>query len=116
MKVFLSAMAAPLILAVPVSSLSANRSATDDIEAVARLTRRVVPSVAETIRYELIPAQCDTFAVTADNGSVVIKGNNAISMAVGLNNYLRRDLGVSVSWFADDSVQVPDVIVLPSAG
>ena len=47
---------------------------------------------------------------------VVIKGNNAISMSVGLNNYLRRDLGVSVSWFADDSVQVPDDIVIPATG
>ena len=115
MKTFLSAMALALSMAMPVSVFSAGRSASGDIEAVDRLTRRVAPSLAGSIRYELIPAECDTFAVTADNGSVVIKGNNAISMAVGLNNYLRRDLGVSVSWFADDSVQVPDDIVLPAA-
>ncbi|WP_279149852.1 alpha-N-acetylglucosaminidase [Muribaculum intestinale] len=116
MKTFLSAMALALSMAMPVSVFSAGRSASGDIEAVDRLTRRVAPSLAGSIRYELIPAECDTFAVTADNGMVVIKGNNAISMSVGLNNYLRRDLGVSVSWFADDSVQVPDDIVIPATG
>ncbi|WP_410522313.1 alpha-N-acetylglucosaminidase [Muribaculum intestinale] len=116
MKTFLSAMALALSMAMPVSVFPAGRSASGDIEAVGRLTRRVAPSLAGIIRYELIPAECDTFAVTADNGMVVIKGNNAISMSVGLNNYLRRDLGVSVSWFADDSVQVPDDIVIPATG
>ncbi|WP_289754894.1 alpha-N-acetylglucosaminidase [Muribaculum intestinale] len=114
MKTFLSAMALALSMAMPVSVFPAGRSVSGDIEAVGRLTRRVAPSLAGIIRYELIPAECDTFAVTPDNGMVVIKGNNAISMAVGLNNYLRRDLGVSVSWFADDSVQVPDDIVIPA--
>ncbi len=81
--------------------------ATDGVEAVEGLTRRIVPSLADRIKYETIEAAADTFVVSTVGGETTIKGNNALSMAVGLNNYLRRSLSTSVSWYADDPVEVP---------
>lgn len=81
-------------------------------EAATALGRRVVPAIAHRIIFEEIEAPGDTFAISARGDKVVIEGSSAQAMAVGLNNYLRRDLGVSVSWYADMPVQLPAEMVL----
>lgn len=86
---------------------------TADLAPIRQLTQRVAPTLAPMIVYEQIESPTDTFNVSARDGKVLIKGNNPIAMAVGLNNYLRRDCGVSVSWFETDPVQLPAVAPLP---
>ena len=84
-----------------------------DIIAARELTQRIVPTLSKNIVFEKIDSPTDTFAVTSQNGKVKIEGNNALSMSVGLNNYLKKCLGTYVSWYANQPVQVPDKIVLP---
>lgn len=76
------------------------------------LSQRIVPEIADSIVFEEIIAGTDTFSVSSRGGKVLIQGSSPIAMSVGLNNYLRKCLGVSVSWFADDKVDVPQKIVL----
>lgn len=83
-------------------------------ETAEALTKRIVPSLAKDIIFKEIKSPVDTFAISAKDGKVLIEGNNANSMAVGLNNYLRRYLGANVSWYAAKPIQVPEKIVLPT--
>lgn len=88
--------------------------ATTPTETANLLAKRIVPSIADYIDFEVIDAPTDTFAVSSRNGKVLIEGNNATSMAVGLNNYLRRQLGANVSWYKNKPIQVSSEIVLPA--
>lgn len=83
-------------------------------DAASALARRIVPSLAHDIVFEEINSPADSFCVSARDGKVLIEGNNSSAMAVGLNNYLRRDLGVSVSWYDTKPVQAPAGVVLPA--
>lgn len=83
-------------------------------ETASALAKRIVPTLASDIVFERIESPSDTFAVSARDGKVLIEGNSATSMAVGLNNYLRRQLGANVSWYASQPVQVPATAVLPA--
>lgn len=45
-----------------------------------------------------LPADEDFFEIRAGNGRVVIEGNRPVSMAVGLNWYLKYVAGIHISW------------------
>lgn len=87
--------------------------ASDATDAASALAKRLMPDLAKNIKFESIQSPKDTFAVSAKNGKVLIEGNNALSMAVGLNHYMRNQLGASVSWFDTKPVQTPKKVVLP---
>ena len=80
----------------------------DDIQAVKGLARRIVPEYSRNIRFEQISDTIDVFEIQTLRNRLVIKGNNANSMAVGLNHYLKNYCGVTVSWHEFDPVQYPD--------
>ncbi|MEA5006048.1 MAG: alpha-N-acetylglucosaminidase [Rikenellaceae bacterium] len=52
----------------------------------------------------------DYYEVESIDDKVVIRGNNSNSIAVGLNHYLRYYCLTSVSWYADDPIQLPEVL------
>ena len=52
----------------------------------------------------------DYYEVESVGNKVVIRGNNSNSIAVGLNHYLRYYCLTSVSWYADDPIQLPEVL------
>ena len=52
----------------------------------------------------------DMFTLESRDGKVVVGGNNANSMAVGLNRYLNRYCKTTVSWYADVPLDLPDVL------
>lgn len=83
-----------------------------DTDAAMALIKRILPAHAEQFRVERLPAkEYDYFRLrTAPDGKIVIGGNSANSMAVGLNHYLRYMCNTTVSWFAADPVQMPDVL------
>lgn len=91
-------------------------SANKDIKAAKELTRRLLPEVADCILFEQLQKDNDkdVFELESVNGKVVIRGNSANSMAVGLNHYLKYYCKTSVSWYLNDPVEVP--AVLPSVG
>jgi alpha-N-acetylglucosaminidase len=67
-------------------------AATPGEEAVAGLARRVVGQAADGFRFEQIAAEqgADVFELASEGGQVVVRGDSALSMAVGLNWYLKH--------------------------
>ena len=71
------------------------------------LARRIVPSYASRINFRQTDDTTDVFTICSRGSKLVIEGNNAISMATGLNHYLKNYCGVTVSWYAFEPVQYP---------
>lgn len=75
------------------------------------IVERLAPAYADNITFEQIesPSGKDLFELQmASDGKIVVRGNNSIAMAVGLNHYLKYHCKTSVSWFADQPVELPE--------
>ncbi|MBR5092157.1 MAG: alpha-N-acetylglucosaminidase [Bacteroidales bacterium] len=87
-------------------------------EAASLLAKRLLGNEVRHFVFCGIPATeaaSDTFFVapSADGKHILIGGNNDISMAVGLNHYLRKYAKVHVSWFDTEPLQLPKKWPLP---
>lgn len=93
-------------------AMVANTMAADDVEQARALARRLSPALAGKVEFRQIAAADGKDVVTlgSEGGKVIIGGNNAGSMAVGLNRYLSRYCMTTVSWYADVPVQLPRVL------
>ena len=79
------------------------------------LCRRVLGDKSKIFRFEQLKDSLDVdrYSVESSKGKILIKGNSANSMAVGLNQYLVRLCHTSVSWWANDEVVLPKVMPMP---
>ncbi len=99
-----------LVLAFSLSA-SATKSQTEIAEALAR---RILGDKASEFVFKQIPdvkkgKSKDIFSIDNNgDGKIIIGGNNANSMAVGLNYYLKNIAGTTVSWYKDDAVYIPE--------
>lgn len=84
--------------------------AADDVAAFKGLTTRLLGSQASQVKGELLPGAKDRFEVESQGGKIVIRGNNANSMAVGLNHYLRYHVKTNISWYVNNPVQLPKAL------
>lgn len=67
------------------------------------------------IEFREVPSEGDFFEIRAtDGGRVLIEGNNTVSMAVGLNWYLKYVAGIHLSW-NNLTQKLPEVLPLPEA-
>lgn len=84
----------------------------NDVEQARALALRLSPALAGKVEFYQIEADSgkDVFTLEGRGGKVIIGGNNANSMAVGLNRYLNRYCKVTVSWYADVPVSLPKVL------
>lgn len=71
------------ILFFPISCIS-------DVSSAHQLAERIVPKYAKDIVFYQIEDTLDVFEILSKDGKLIIKGNNANSMAVGLNYYLKN--------------------------
>ena len=78
-----------------------------DERSAMELAERIVPAYADNISFVQTEDTVDVFELSMKGDRLVIKGNNANSMAVGLNHYLKNTCDVTVSWHAYDTVQYP---------
>ena len=81
-------------------------------KAASALARRIVPAYASRIRFREVKDTADFYELSMDRRGLRIRGNSALSMAVGLNRYLRDWCLTDVSWHAFDPVQVPGTMPL----
>ena len=102
MKFSISVATALLILAVACSA-----PATPDTEAAKSLAGRILGNASRHFVFEQLEADKDVFRIETRGGKTVISGNNANSMAVGLNHYLKYYCNVNVGWFVSDKVSLP---------
>ena len=77
--------------------------------AASQLVKRLFPQFAGHFVFKQLQAtgDSDVYELESKDGQVIIRGNNANSMAVGLNHYLKYYCHVSVSWYLDDRIQMP---------
>lgn len=78
-----------------------------DIQAAEQLLSRIAPIYKKYISFELLSSDKDRFELLPNNDKIIIRGNNANSMAVGLNYFLKYYCLTTVSWYADDAVELP---------
>ena len=80
---------------------------TPDERAAKQLASRIVPGYADDIIFRQTSDTSDVFELFSEGDKIVIRANNANSMATGLNYYLKNFCDVTVSWYAFDPVQYP---------
>lgn len=83
-----------------------------DTDPIHSLVHRIVPAYETHLEFQNIPSENgkDVFELEGHNGKVIIRGNNFNSMAVGLNYFLKYYCLTEVSWYKDDTVQVPAIM------
>ena len=70
--------------------------------------------VIESFQFQKLKGEKDCFTIESVKDKIVIGGNNANSMAMGLNHYLKYYCLTTVSWYADIAVEIPEE--LPMVG
>ncbi len=85
------------------------RDANDpEVAAMRGLVDRVVPEYSNRIVLERLDGDStDRFELESKGRKLVIRGNNANSMAVGLNHYLKYYCLAQYSWFKEEALEVP---------
>jgi len=83
-----------------------------DVQQATALAMRLSPALAGKVQFQLIEADRgkDVFSLESRGDKILIGGNHAGSMAVGLNRYLNRYCKVTVSWYAGMPLSLPDVL------
>ena len=100
-KLYLIAIASVMLC------FSCNRN--PEIAAMRGLVDRVVPEYSKHIVLEqLVEDTVDCFEIETVGKKLVIRGNNANSMAVGLNHYLKYYCLAQYSWFESDELEIPN--------
>lgn len=85
-------------------------TADSDVSNARALTKRLLPEYAKQFVFKKIAATDDVFSLKSEGGKIVIGGNNANSMAVGLNYYLKYYCLTTISWMKDDPIEMPAVL------
>ena len=68
---------------------------------------------AGRIIFNEIPAKEDFFEIKSSEGKVLIEGNNPVSLATGLNWYLKYVAGIHISW-NNLTQPLPELLPLPA--
>ena len=89
--------------------VSCTKKETDpEVIAMRGLVDRVVPEYSKNIHLERLESDSiDQFEIETVGRNLVIRGNNANSMAVGLNHYLKYYCMAQYSWFMEDALEIP---------
>ena len=78
-----------------------------ETQAAAALARRILPRLSSSIRFVYIPSDRDHFVLEMCGDELQIAGNSAVSMAFGLNCYLRDYCRITVTWYRRDKIDEP---------
>ena len=77
------------------------------VAAVKSLVKRIIPNYANKFIFEKINSDKDVFEIKQKESKILIRGNDANSMAMGLNYYLKYYCLTAVSWYKSDSIYMP---------
>ena len=103
---------AMMVVTMSAAAIGVPDSRLGDVGQAKALASRLSPELAAKVEFHQIDAEQgrDVFTLESRGGKVAIGGNNAGSMAVGLNRYLNRYCKVTVSWYADVAVTLPKAL------
>ena len=84
-------------------------------KAVYDLIERVTPGYASQYRLEIIPSENgnDVYEVDGDGQKIILRGNNAVSLATAFNWYLKYTCHAHVSWFGNQ-LELPEKLPQPA--
>jgi alpha-N-acetylglucosaminidase len=86
-------------------------AAGDDVAVMRSMAQRLFAHRASSFVFRTLQGQkSDTYTIASEKGKIVISGNDANSMAVALNYYLKNCCRTTVSWYKDDPVELPKVL------
>ena len=102
-----------LSLIAVIAVISAGAATKSQAEIAGELARRLFSNRADVFMFEEIAPlkntkSKDVYTVESRGDKIVIGGNNANSMAAGLNYYLKNYAGTTVSWYKDDATFIPE--------
>ena len=103
-------LSALLLSILTIAACSKSEIMTADEKAASELAERIVPEYASNLKFIQTQDSLDVFELSQEGSKVVIKGNNANSMAMGLNHYLKNYCDVSISWHVFDPIEYPSVM------
>lgn len=86
--------------------------ASNDVKNAQKLAQRILANKAKMVTFKKICASKDVFTLESVNGKILISANNANSMAMGLNYYLKHYCHTAISWYKDDPIELP--LTLPT--
>ncbi|NLI35971.1 MAG: alpha-N-acetylglucosaminidase, partial [Bacteroidales bacterium] len=87
-------------------------AADTDIISAKQMVNRLLPTHAKSFIFKKIASDKDIFILENKDKLIQISGNNANSMAVGLNFYLKNYCLTTISWFRTDPIQLPENLPL----
>lgn len=81
-------------------------------QAVKALAKRIIPEFAGDFKFDIQTpeAEEDFFTIEQKGQKILITGNNANSLAAGLNYYLQNYANVYISWYEDDDIVLPEIM------
>lgn len=82
----------------------------NDDRAVRELARRVIPEQEKNFVFNVVADTVQYYEIESSGDKIVISGDCSNSVAVGLNRYLNDWCLATVSWNADDPVEMPAVL------
>ena len=96
------------------SNLQARATGSSE-QAVYDLIERVTPGYASQYRLEIIPSENgnDIYEVDGDGQKIILRGNNAVSLATAFNWYLKYTCHAHVSWFGNQ-LELPEKLPQPA--
>lgn len=86
------------------------RTGNDEVQAASALAQRILPRLSSDIQFVHIPSETDRFILEMCGGKLQISGNSAVSMAFGLNCYLREYCYITVTWYQYDKIEEPKTL------
>ena len=88
---------------------SCSKSETDpEVIAMRGLVNRVIPEFSSQIKLERLNDTVDRYEFESKGDKIIIRGNNANSMAVGLNRYLKYYCHAEYPWFKEEALEMPE--------
>jgi alpha-N-acetylglucosaminidase len=75
-------------------------TAPDSLQAVYALIQRIIPAHSKDFKAAFIPTDNgkDVFELESQNGKILLKGNNGVSIASALNYYLKNYAHCDITW------------------
>lgn len=84
------------------------------LKSTAELIERITPGYSQQFQLEIIPAKDgqDVYEIDGDGKKVILRGNNAVSLASAYHWYLKYTCNAHLSWFGDQ-LNLPKTLPQP---
>lgn len=104
-----------IILTIGLTSCKTNKPDETNHKNIYQFIERILPGKSSQFTVEDLKNEDGTekFELSTENGKICIKGTNELAIAKGFNFYLNTYCNISVSWYKEDTINVPEVLPLP---